>query len=126
MSDRKVCNHEANELVKLINKHRVADAFWKYWWEKDVACGADGVCPLCIVEELAAVKAELAGAEALHRDAVRTIHELARERDALRADAERALAAWDSTVLETARDGMMQERMECLRSAIDAARKEGE
>ena len=33
-------------------------------------------------------------------------------------DAKRALEAWDSTVLPSGHDGMMQERMECLRAAL--------
>ena len=36
----------------------------------------------------------------------------------LRHDAMRALVAWDGTVLPKARDGLMQERMECLRAAL--------
>jgi hypothetical protein len=37
----------------------------------------------------------------------------------LRLQAMRALAAWDNTVLQKSHDGMMQERMECLRAAIE-------
>lgn len=36
------------------------------------------------------------------------------------ADAVRAIEAWDSTVLPRGYDGMMQERMECLRAALKA------
>ena len=36
----------------------------------------------------------------------------------LRHDAMRALVAWDGTVLPKAHDSLMQERMECLRSAL--------
>jgi hypothetical protein len=36
----------------------------------------------------------------------------------LQHDAMRALVAWDGTVLPKAHDGMMQERMECLRAAL--------
>ena len=43
--------------------------------------------------------------------------ELERMRE-LRHDAMRALAAWDGTVLPKAHDGMMQERMECLRASL--------
>lgn len=35
----------------------------------------------------------------------------------LEADVQRALEAWDTTVLPRSNDGMMQERMECLRAA---------
>lgn len=37
----------------------------------------------------------------------------------LRHEATRALVAWDGTVLPKAHDGLMQERMECLRAALD-------
>ena len=36
----------------------------------------------------------------------------------LRHDAMRTLVAWDGTVLPKAHDGLMQERMECLRAAL--------
>lgn len=36
----------------------------------------------------------------------------------LREDVERALAAWDTTVLERSHDGRLQEAMECLRSHV--------
>jgi hypothetical protein len=41
-----------------------------------------------------------------------------KQRDELRHYAMRALVAWDGTVLPKAHDGMMQERMECLRAAL--------
>ncbi len=37
----------------------------------------------------------------------------------LRHEATRALVAWDGTVLPKAHDGLMQERMECLRAALE-------
>lgn len=40
------------------------------------------------------------------------------------ADAVRVIEAWDSTVLPRGYDGMMQERMECLRAALKAYRGE--
>ena len=36
----------------------------------------------------------------------------------LRHEAMRALVAWDGTVLPKSHDGLMQERMECLRAAL--------
>ena len=44
----------------------------------------------------------------------------------LQHDATRALEAWDCTVLPKSRDGMMQERMECLRTAIASIASAGE
>jgi hypothetical protein len=41
-----------------------------------------------------------------------------KQRDELRHEATRALVAWDGTVLPKAHDGLMQERMECLRAAL--------
>lgn len=41
--------------------------------------------------------------------------------DDLRHQALRALIAWDGTTLPKAHDGLMQERMECLRAALEAA-----
>jgi hypothetical protein len=38
----------------------------------------------------------------------------------LRNEAMRTLVAWDGTVLPKARDGLMQDRMECLRAALAA------
>ncbi len=66
-------------------------------------------CPECVRE----MRAELAA-----------LRKRAEEAEAIAKAARRALAAWDETVLPVAQDGMMQERMEDLRAAIDAARKE--
>ena len=49
----------------------------------------------------------------------RVARALALEYAELRHEAMRALVAWDGTVLPKAHDGMMQERMECLREALD-------
>ena len=49
----------------------------------------------------------------------RVARSLALEYAELRHEAMRALVAWDGTVLPKAHDGMMQERMECLREALD-------
>ena len=51
-------------------------------------------------------------------DLVRTARALALERAELRHEVMRALVAWDGTVLPKAHDGLMQERMECLREAL--------
>ena len=53
----------------------------------------------------------------------RAARALALEYAELRHEAMRALVAWDGTVLPKAHDGLMQERMECLREAL-ARRKD--
>jgi len=47
---------------------------------------------------------------------------LEKQRDELQRTAERAIEAWDTTVLHAPSDGMMQERMETLRAAIASVR----
>ncbi len=48
---------------------------------------------------------------------------LERQRDELIRTAERAMEAWDTTVLHAPSDGMMQERMEYLREEIANAKE---
>lgn len=65
------------------------------------------------------MQTDLASAELAAFGSQSTASHLAGIVVALRTAAERALQAWDSTALPQSHDGMMQERMEDLRCALE-------
>ena len=73
--------------------------------------GVDGEIVEALCDEVARLRAALEKANA---NAERFEREWYLRGDAI----ERAIDAWDCTVLPVSDDGMMQERMECLRAAL--------
>ena len=79
---------------------------WRLW--KCAECGAQGP----------EVRCQITGSGTGGVKEARKLAAEAWNERPLEVDAQRALEAWDSTVLPRSHDGMMQERMECLRAAL--------